>query len=163
MASETDQWVWAAMEPELSAKEKQLRDLFVNEYLVDYDGVAAAQRCGFQISFAKDYAIRFLNESYVRKKIKELEHSEADVEAYNKKRVIAVLVRESQNPYTTGSARVAAASKLAAIYGMDKPVEANLNHKHKGGVLLLPAIADLNDWEATAKASQAKLMSDARN
>lgn len=154
------------MEPPLTDKEKLLRNLFVNEYLVDFDAIAAAQRCGFQASFAKDYAIKFMNESYTRKRIEEVKHTKIDTRAseeYDKARVKAVLMKEAHNQYTTGAARVAAAAKLAVILGMDKPAETTNTHVHKGGVLMVPAIANLDDWEAIATASQAKLVSDARN
>jgi hypothetical protein len=146
MASAPNDWIWAAMEPPLSDKEKQLRNLFVDEYLVDYDAIAAAQRCGFQASFAKDYAIKFMNESYVRKRIEEVKHTNVDpkkADEFDKARIRAVLMKEAHNQYTTGSARVAAAAKLAAI-------------------LVVPAIANIDEWEAVAMASQAKLVADVR-
>lgn len=170
MASEmTNQWEWAAMEPELTPQEKSLRDLFVREYLVDYNELRAAQRCGFQYAFAKDYAAKFMAESYVQKLIKELEHNTGDknkLEAYNKERVIATLVRVMHDPSAPHSAQVQAASKLAAIYGMDKPVDPDSedNELLRGGVLLLPDITDnMDDWEKVAKASQAKLIADVRS
>lgn len=164
--TESEKWLWMAMEPELTEREKQLRNLFVDEYLVDYEPVAAAQRCGFQSSFAKDYAIKFMQESYVQKRIKEIEHAKIDesqTEQYNKQRVIAVLIKEAHNPFTSGSARVAAASKLASIYGMDKQPEKAPEGGHRGGVLVVPGVASLDDWEAAAVASQTKLVADARN
>lgn len=164
---DTSQWQWAAMEPELNQREKDLRNLFVNEYLVDYNPIEAAQRCGFQYAFAKDYAIKFLNESYVQRRIKELEHTKPpapkQLEEYNKERVIAGLMREAHNVMTTGSCRVAALSTLAKIYGMDKTPELKPDHTHKGGVLMVPAIANLDDWEQVAQASQAKLVADVRH
>ncbi len=161
-----EQWLNAAMEPELSERERALRDLFCNEFLVDEHPVKAAQRCGFQIAFAKDYAEKFMNEAYVQKRIQELKHTPVDagkMEQYDKETVRAVLRREMQNENSTGAARVQAAAKMAAILGMDKPVEVKNEHTHKGGVLMVPAIANLNDWEAAATASQTQLASDARH
>lgn len=166
MSTETDQWVWAAMEPELTERERALRDLFVNEYLVDYHPVLAAQRCGFQVSFAKDYAVKFMNEAYVQKRIKALEHAEVEGDAldkYDKKRVRAILMKEALDPTSTGSARVSAAAKLVAVLGMDAPVKTINENVNKGGVLMVPAIANLDDWQAIAQASQAKLVADARS
>lgn len=163
--AETDQWVWAAMEPELTERERALRDLFVNEYLVDYNEFRAAQRCGFQASFAKDYAIKFMNESYVQKRIKAVEHGPIDgpsKDKYDKERVRAILMKEALDPSSTGSARVSAAAKLAVILGMDAPTKTINENVNKGGVLMVPAIANLDDWQAIAQASQAKLVADAR-
>lgn len=161
-----EQWQFIAMDPELNEREKALRELFVNEYLVDYDEIKAAQRVGFQKAFAEDYAKKFMNESFVQKLIKAKEHTPVDekkMEQYDKETVRAVLRAEMHNKFGTPAARVQAASKMAAILGMDKPVEVKNEHTHKGGVLMVPAIANLNDWEQMAMASQEKLVSDARH
>jgi len=166
MSTETDQWVWAAMEPELTERERELRNLFVNEYLVDYNPVLAAQRCGFQVSFAKDYAIKFMNESYVQKRIEQVKHTPVNPIAqddYDKSRVRAILMKEALDITSTGSARVSAAAKLAVILGMDAPTKTINENVNKGGVLMVPAIANIDDWQAIAQASQAKLVSDARS
>lgn len=161
-----EQWAWAAMDVELTQREKQLRDAFVDQYLIDYDEIAAAQRVGFQVAFAKDYAIKFMSEAYVRQRIEIVKHAKVDVkkmEQFDQETVRAVLRKEMHNPHGTAAARVQAASKMAAILGMDKPVENKLTHVHKGGVLMVPAIANLQDWEAMAKSSQEQLVSDARH
>lgn len=161
-----EQWAWAAMDVELTPREKALRDAFVEQYLIDYDEVAAAQRVGFQVAFAKDYAIKFMAEAYVRQRIEVVKHIKVDekkMEQFDKETVRAILRREMHNSHTSGAARVQAASKMAAILGMDKPVENKMTHIHKGGVLMVPAIANVNDWEAMAKSSQEKLVSDARH
>ena len=168
MSSETDDWTWAQMDPELTEREKGLRDLFVNEFLVDYDPFKAAQRCGFQISFAKDYAAKFMGESYVQKRIKQLEQSkpsagEGKETEYNIRRIRQGLIEQAfyHGPGSSHAARVSALAKLAVIYGMDAPTK--IENTHKGGVLMVPAIANLNDWEAAAQLSQQQLVSDARH
>lgn len=161
-----DQWAWAAMDAELTDREKALRNMFVDQYLIDYDEIAAAQRCGFQVGFAKDYALKFMSEAYVRQRIEIVKHTKVDekkMEQFDKETVRSILRKEMHNPHTTGAARVQAAAKMAAILGMDKPVENKTTHIHKGGVLMVPAIANVNDWESMAKASQEKLVSDARH
>lgn len=161
-----DMWSWATRDPILSETERALRDLFVTEYLVDYNEVKAAQRCGFQMGFAQDYAKKFLSESYVQKRIQDITHANVDekkMDQFDKETVRSVLRREMQNQMGTAAARVAAAAKMAAILGMDKPVEVNNNHSHKGGVLVVPGISSINDWEAAAQASQTQLVSDARH
>lgn len=163
---DSDQWTWATMDPPLSERERKLRDLFVSEYLVDYNEYRAAQRCGFQSSFAKDYAIKFMNESYVQKRIEQLKHAPVNpiaADEYDKKRVRAILMKEALDVTSTGSARVSAAAKLSAILGMDAPTKTINENVNKGGVLMVPAIANLDDWQAIAQASQAKLVADARS
>lgn len=165
---DSSQWVWAAMEPELTEREKQLRDLFVNELLVDEsDPIAAAQRCGFQAAFAKDYAIKFMNEAYVRKRIQEVKHLKVDpisVNQYDKQTIRAVLRREMQNQFGTPAARVAAAAKMQDLIEKDEAAAKNASNKSlRGGVLIVPAIANLDEWESIAMASQEKLEANVRS
>src|SRR5689334_17792514 len=56
----------------LNNQEKALRELFVNEYLKDFNGFNAALRCGFAASFALYWGTTFLKESYVQRRIAEL-------------------------------------------------------------------------------------------
>lgn len=119
-----DPWSKAARAPELTEREKEVRSHFVNEYLVDFNGYAAALRMGYHEAFAREYSARFLSEPFVQQqiRIRELEVIDVDNEELTKKRVIAMLMKEA-NSYNDGSsqsARVAALGKLATIFGMDK-------------------------------------------
>ncbi len=172
MASDDYNWTTACMDAqELSSHEKDLRDLFVAEYLVDYDQVAAAIRCGFAQSFAADYAKKFMGEPYVQNKLKneQLDTPTTKLaveseEKVHKRKIIAALMREAHNSMISGAARVGALSRLAAIYGMDQAGKKDSDPGNaRGGVMLVPAIADINMWEAAAVASQEKLVLEARS
>jgi hypothetical protein len=158
-----------AMMPEMSEREKALRDLFVREYLQDYNAYAACLRCGFMRSFAEDYAKKFMGEPYVRQQLKVMEHvegNEADQSQYNRRRIYNALMKEAHynGPGSSASARVSALAKLAAIEGMDKPAKAEENTiLHRGGVMRIPDIADVTEWEDVAVVSQAQLVTDARS
>ena len=159
-------WTWAAMEPELSERERALRDLFVDELLVDGEWVKAAQRCGFQYAFAEEYAKKFEQEAYVQKRIALKRQQPVDPDKladFDKRIARNVLVQEAQNPNTTGATRVAAARNLMIMYGMDAPTKIQQEVEHRGGVMMVPAIASLDDWERFAQASQQKLAADARS
>lgn len=155
-----------AFEPEMSVREKALRDCFVAEYLVDYDAVCACLRIGFNNQFAKEFAIKLMAEPYVQKRINEVRFQdipEKDLEAYNKKRIASKLMQEAHymGPGSSHAARVAALSKLAALNNMEpaKKVDATVNHR--GGVMAVPGIAKLDDWEKAASASQDTLVAHA--
>ena len=148
----------------LTPKEQALRDLFVSEYLVDYDAVLACMRIGFNKSHATQNSIKFLDESYVQRKIKELTYKspedEENEEEKDKRLVLAVLREASQNgPF---SSRVAAASKLASILGLDKPTTNLLEITHKGGVMKVPGVGDIDAWETEAMDSQEQLIKEAQ-
>jgi hypothetical protein len=150
----------------LSEKEKALRDLFVSEYLVDYDEFRAAQRCGFNAQFAREYGRRFMEEPYVASKISQLRIAptvnEKDLLDYNQRRVREGLVTEAhyRGPGSSHAARVSALKALAEITGMVKKVETK-SQANLGGVMAVPGIADIDQWEKVASASQDALVQDA--
>lgn len=146
---------------------KALHDLFISEYLIDFNSVDAAQRCGFQREFALEYSKRLMASSYVSRRIKELQLMKVDETAdadFNKVRVKAALIREAHyyGPGSSQSARVAALSRLAKLYGMQAPKKTESTVLHRGGVMAVPGIAKMEEWEAAAESSQRELISDAR-
>lgn len=144
-----------------------LRDVFVSEYLVDYDHVAAAMRCGFNFELAQKWAGKFMREAYVQQQIQRLQLSRNDPEseeAFQKQWILQRLRQEAsyKGPGSSHGARVAALNKLSAFYAMDKSKDANPGQL-AGGVVELPATANGEDWEKAAIGSQQALMQDAAN
>lgn len=110
-----------------SDAERELRERFVTEYLVDYNAYAACLRVGFHSQFATDYAKKFMEESFVRKLIKQHElaaESEGEADT-NKRRIMAALFKEANyhGPGSSHSARVSALAKLTTLFGMDAPTK----------------------------------------
>lgn len=148
-------------------RQKALHDLFISEYLVDFNQTDAAQRCGFQREFAIEYGQRLMATPYVKRRIKELQLMKVDEvqdAEYNKVRVKAALIREAHyhGPGSSQSARVAALAQLSKLYGMEAPKKSEATVTHRGGVMAVPGIATMDDWEAAAVQSQVELVSDAR-
>lgn len=153
----------------LSPAEKDLRDRYVVQYLKDYDSHKACIRLGYASAFAKEYAVRFLNEPYVLNKIAEMESSPAITEANEeeeKKKIVAGLWREANNMGygSSQSARVAALAKLSAFYGMDAPTRskseltgADGQPLGAGGVFVVPGLMTSEEWEKQAAAQQEAL------
>lgn len=149
--------------PELTFREKALRDKFVNEYLVDYDALAATMRIGYPKSYAKEYAVRFMEEPYVLKRIQEKESAGEDEVSLDvmKKRIMAGLIREAnyKGPGSSQAARVAALSKLAQMHGMDGRVPDNPENDALGeGAFVVPGVVTMEEWEKAAEAQQAALV-----
>lgn len=155
----------------LSDHDRELRDLFVIEYLKDHDYKNAAIRVGFLPAFADQYAAEFATDPYVKKKIdfemtRELSpEEEAEQKRMMKRRIDAQLMRQAmyKGPGASHGARVSALAKLASIYGMDAPTKVEQTVQHKGGVMMIPSAIGLGDWEAEAMASQQKLTSEAES
>lgn len=159
-------WESEAMVPELSNSEKELRNRFVDEYLLDFSQTAAAIRIGFSASFAQTYAEKFMNEPYVRQRIMALQTAMADdpkaESERDKRRIRAALLKEAhyRGPGSSHAARVSALAKLASMNDMDSPTKLKVDGRMRGGVMMVPAIASIEDWEAAAQASQGDLQKE---
>lgn len=117
-------WDSLVMQQQLSPREKALRDLFVTQYLVDYDAWAAAIRIGFLKSVAGQYAQELMEDPYVRQEIAKRQQTavanpEADRNA--KKRQVEEWLIQAANyrgPGASHAARVTALANLGKIYNM---------------------------------------------
>jgi phage terminase small subunit len=154
-------------ERQYNFREKLLRDFFINEYLVDYDQVAAAVRVGYGKQYAQEMSVCFMNEPYVVRKIKEREQTttEADPEVV-RNRILAGLYREANynGPGSSQAARVAALSKLASLYGMDPAIRSQQELLHKqqmvdgSGTIIVPGLMTEEQWEEAASKQQEALI-----
>lgn len=155
--------------PILNYRERALRDLFVNEYLVDYDQHAAAVRCGYAEPYAREYAGKLMNEPYVRQKIKEMEVLPTEDDNPEKmKNYVVVGLRREANYRGTGaspSARVAALAKISSIYGLDAPSKSK--HELTGadgqalaGMIVIPGLMNAEQWAIEAERQQTELVKD---
>ncbi len=147
---------------QLTPKEKALRDQFVKEYIIDYDRIRAAIRCGYTESFADTYSNKFMNEAYVQQKIKELEHAEEQkTEADDdRRRIRAALLREAhyKGPGSSHAARVSALSQLSKIRDMEASKKVEL--KSLGGVMIMPGIAAIGPWQDVSMQQQKDLQEE---
>jgi hypothetical protein len=164
----------AALGSDMSWRDKAMRKKFAHEYLTVYDATAAAVRCGYHRSYAREYAVKFMEEPYTIKLIQTIELGgdsqtatpEEAAEAI-KKRVLAGLLREAhfKGQGSSQSARVAALSKLAQMHGMDAPTKTQTELTGRDGkplgdgVFVLPSVMSPEEWEAAAAAQQDALVS----
>jgi hypothetical protein len=157
-------WDQLVMSQALSPQEKALRDKFVTEYHVDYDGWAAAVRIDFLPSVAVQYAQMLLSEPYVQQEIrrKQMEDNQDTKSAtkMRKRQIEAALLREAHRmgPGSNHGARVQALKELAKIHDMEAATKITKEVTHKGGVMMIPAIANIDEWEKAASVEQDKLI-----
>lgn len=137
--------------------EKRVRDRFVEEYLQDYDPVAAAIRIGYGLSFAQHYAQVFMQETYTLQLIqaKEAEACISKDEDKHRAKIVAGLYREAGNMGSSGSARVAALAQLARIIGIEAPAktEQSLTLKAEGPDLSHLSVSEMEDIKRKLYAS----------
>lgn len=160
-----DSWAWAAMEPEPTESERALYDLFCQEYLVDLDSARAASRCGFQAGFAADYGKLLYTKSYVQKKLAALqrvkgdETSEREFDAINTRARLRAIINDDRQK---AAARVAAARELNAMHERRLQAKSVDASNQRGGIVMIPAIANLDEWEKAAVGSQTALAEASR-
>lgn len=109
----------------LTKQERDLRNRFVEQYLTDYDPIAACIRLGYQAQFAETYSRKFMTETYTLSRIaeRELEEGLTTDEQKHRKRVVSGLYREANSRFNSGSARVAALTQIAKITGIEAPAK----------------------------------------
>lgn len=148
-------------------RELQLRELFVKEYLVDYDAIGAAIRCGYNRGIAKEYAVRFMEEPHVLRLIAKQEAAPESEEAEDamRRQIIAGLKREAnyRGAGSSQAARVAALAKLAHLAGME-PAK-TIKNEHTGangealqGQIVIPGVMTPEQWAVAAEQQQADLV-----
>lgn len=155
-------WDAREMSPALSEKEKALRDLFVKEYLKDGNARGACLRIGFLHSFADEYAKRFMQEGYVRAEIARLQFDVSWDDAEDDDVKLAMRTLRDVMHHGKPNERVAAASRMLSVRGKDAPIKTKQEVTHRGGVMMVPAIASLAEWEQQATRSQEELISVAQ-
>ena len=110
-------------EPQPTEAQKALYDKFVDEYIKDFNGLQAAIRTGFNLTYAREYAPIFLGYPYVQRRIDELKSKpkEANVNHVDEVRQLVEstyrMVIASGDP----KAAVTAATKLAEMNGLMVP------------------------------------------
>lgn len=148
-----------------TAREKALRDYFVEQYLIDYNAQSAAVRVGYNKSMAKEFAAKFMAEPYVLREIQRREGvvdpTKPDDKEAARKKIMAGLLREANffGPGSSQAARVAALSKLAQLHEMEpkfKQVEED-DDKLKG-VIVIPGLMTEEQWMEVAAKQQDSLV-----
>ena len=160
-------WSENELQGELTGHERQVRDQFVVQYLIDYNSVNACIRLGFREAYAKMWGPKLMAEGYVQRKLQDsINKRKAEAEANpdtEQSRIMEGLRREANyfGPGSSQAARVAALAQLAKLNNMG--VGTGGGEGVMGGVMIVPMNADPADWQALAAASQRKLKDNASN
>lgn len=146
---------------QLTDAEILLRRAFVEEFMKTRNGYRACVTLGILAPYAEDWAKSFMAEGYVRQLIHEAERAEeSDEQGTERQYRYRAWMEEQATYYGPGSshgARVTAIGMLMKNEGMEAPIKVETELSHKGGVMLVPALTNANDWCAVAVQSQTKL------
>lgn len=142
--------------------ERLLRERFATEYIQDFNPTEAARRVGFDGDYAVEAGRKLMTEVVTARLIQERLSAYDPSVHLSLGRVVGLLVKEGtrEGPGASHAARVAALTNAAKIVGVG---EANKNQTEVilGGVMVVPAApATIEQWEAQAAHSQAKLKAD---
>lgn len=143
---------------------KSEKEMFVEEYLVDFDFYAAAIRAGVPRLQARKKGKLLMQDGDVLRLVKERLDTMLPEEIVSPQRILGGLMREAGTA-VFNSDRVAALKAAHSVLKdlkvakrIDREDEEKDKIKKRGsGVMVVPGVAALNDWEAAAQAQQAKL------
>lgn len=135
--------------------ELEFRQNFAAEYVKDNDAVQALMRCGMVALYAMQHATEIMEEPYVQELIsrESFKFQELDVTKELKEESIMELRRIISSKTAKDSDKISAISKLSSIYGW----ESNGNTDLPSGVMIVPAMTDVDSWSTMAVASQEAL------
>jgi hypothetical protein len=151
----------AGQTSQLSEVEKELHNKFIEEFLFDFDDVKAAIRCGFSAASAKQYGPQMYASAYVQRQLKEFYNEEKNAGRSD----VALVKATLRNTMINGGYKeaVMAATQMKSICGMEAPAKQGLQSGHRGGIMRLPAIASLNEWEKVAESHQRNVMKEQKD
>ena len=146
------------MSPEMLER----RHLFVEAILRGATRKSAALYAGVPARSAAKEGSNLYNEPYVQGLLAELREAMEEEQLLTRKELIleakSIFMDESQQ----GGARVGAGSLLAKIMGYAAPTKIQAAVEHKGGVMMVPMVGSVDDWEAQASGAQKQLKEDVR-
>lgn len=164
---------------------KKRRNVFIAEYLVDFCAAQAWRRmkatCDpddlkqYTARESAEHGYMLTREPYVALKIRETIDLMEEAQFLNRNRILAMALREA-NYHGQGAqhgGRVSSIKLLADIAELGSAAQAAKRRPTggggtggpggpRGGVMIVPATADLSTWEKQAKAAQAQLKEDVR-
>lgn len=171
-------------EENLSDSMKHRRNVFIREYLRDFNGAQAWLRMKAEVdpqdahktwspAQAAEHAYQLRNEPYVAQKIAEMIDSLEAANMINDRRILAMVIRDAelQGIGAKHAARVGAQKLLMDYMGMTSAAKEAARRGTpeggaagpRGGVMVVPAVEGSADsWEARAAAAQAALKEDVR-
>lgn len=153
-------------EENLTVRQQAMADEFVTQYLRDFNARYAYIRTHEHFNPFEEIAdstaaaggYSMLRWPYVARKLKDAMEAAEEKGIITRNEILFGLKRESNymGPGSSHAARISGWGTLAKIMGMEtKKLEATL--AMKGGIMVVPAVDDVDDWEKRASKAQAAL------
>lgn len=164
MSQETKERFESLTEDNISFKQKVFCDKFINEYLHDFNAPMAWIRAGGPVASATTGGYKTLKMQYTQNQLRIVRELMDEEHMVTRADVVFGIKQEANYHGLDGSssARVRAWGLLAKIKGMEAPVKQELEVTHKGGVMVVPMVNNILDWEQQAAISQDALKLNVR-
>lgn len=145
----------------LSDNDILLRKEFAKLFCDTHNAITACKELGLALPYVEDWARTFMGCAVTRSFIKEEQAyrateeglKDAHAEVYTQLRALGNYI----GPGTSHSARVTAWVQYGKFLGMDQPTKTEAEVVHKGGVMLVPALTNPDEWSQLAALSQTAL------
>lgn len=158
-------WQAAVTGVNLTPDQRALRDAFVRQYVVDFNGSKALVRCGCPCDPDDDekahakklrsYANRLCSEPYVAVRLHEMLGKMRETDVVTRNQVLARVWEEANCDLNSGKERIAALALIAKMLGMLKDLVID-KPETQTNVMLVPVMS-ADQWEHAAAASQLEL------
>jgi phage terminase small subunit len=139
------------------------RDRFVDGLILGMSKYQAAIYAGAPPRSAHKEGSNLYCEPYVQERFRTLREAIEEENLITRKELLLNVKSIAFDDREQGGARVGASSLLAKVMGYEAPTKIQAEVEHKGGVMMVPMAAGLEDWEATAGGAQRQLKEDVRN
>lgn len=152
-------------EENLPLKKKVFLDRFIYEYLHDFNSSMAWIRAGGTVDHATTGGPQSLRTAYVQTQIRLLSNQLDEEQIITRNEVLLGIKKEANHYGDDGSsaARVRAWGMLAKIKGMDTPTPVEIeDNRPAGGVMEVPMVESVDQWENAASGQQLQLKNDVR-
>lgn len=148
----------------ITLKQKIFYDLFIVEYIKDFNKSMAYIRAGGSVGHAPAGGAQVYRTPYVQRALMMLREQLEEENIITRTEILYSLKREANYYGDDGSAasRTKALTILAKILGMEAPTKIEQTTTHRGGVMVVPMVASTADWKMQALTSQEALKSDVR-
>lgn len=160
---EADDSTASAYLAKMTPQEQRLRIQFVNEYMFDWDWTKAAIRVGYPKNKAREVAEAFMSEPVVQRLIKEQSKSFDPAKEITLGYVVSGLLKEAhrEGGGSSHAARVAAWEKVGKVLGLGQSNTVD-NNVNISGVMVVPGVQSVDDWENAAAPCQAALQASVK-
>ena len=151
-----------AVEMEPTQGEKLRYEEFARQYIIDHNQTRAACRMGYPHEKASDVGNKLFWKPYTQAYLTVLIRSLEERAIVGRNQVLSGLLAEANNygPDATSMSRIMAWKTIGQILGMFiAKVEISAN---SSGVMEVPMVRSVNEWEALASGSQQGLLEAAR-